>query len=52
MLKLFIDTCYENASPLKWEQNEDGVYRGMSRFNIRGIDLNRGWGSATTSSLA
>jgi len=25
MLRLFIDTYYENASPLKWEQNEDGV---------------------------
>ena len=24
-MKLFIDTFYENASPLRWEQNEDGV---------------------------
>jgi hypothetical protein len=23
--------------------NKDGVYRGMSRFNTRGIDLNRSW---------
>ncbi len=23
--------------------NKDGVYRGMSRFNIRGIDLNSNW---------
>ena len=27
--------------------NKDGVYRGMSRFNIRGMDLNRGWGPGT-----
>ena len=27
--------------------NKDGVYRGMSRFNIRGMDLNRGWGVDT-----
>jgi hypothetical protein len=24
-MDIFIDTYYENASPLKWEQNEDGV---------------------------
>lgn len=24
-MKLFIDIFYENASPLRWEQNEDGV---------------------------
>ena len=24
-MELFIDTFYENASPLRWEQNEDGV---------------------------
>ncbi|HEY3322978.1 MAG TPA: M14 family zinc carboxypeptidase [Planctomycetota bacterium] len=23
--------------------NKDGVYRGMTRFNIRGMDLNRNW---------
>ena len=23
--------------------NKDGVYRGMTRFNVRGVDLNRGW---------
>lgn len=24
-MDLFIDTYYENASPLKWEQNESGI---------------------------
>lgn len=23
--------------------NKDGVYRGMTRFNVRGVDLARGW---------
>ncbi|MBT3379808.1 MAG: hypothetical protein HN742_37935 [Lentisphaerae bacterium] len=27
--------------------NKDGVHRGMTRFNVKGIDLNRGWGVDT-----
>ena len=36
MLPVFVDTCFERATPLRWEQETAGV-----------IDLNRGWGADT-----
>jgi hypothetical protein len=32
--------------------NKDMVIRGMTRFNTKGMDLNRGWGSMADSTLA
>jgi len=32
--------------------NKDMVVRGMTRFNIKGMDLNRGWGMLADSTLA
>jgi hypothetical protein len=32
--------------------NKDGVARGGTRFNLRGIDLNRGWGEAADPNLS
>lgn len=31
--------------------NKDGVFRGMTRFNLNGSDLNRGWGFPADSIL-
>ncbi|MDB4582292.1 M14 family zinc carboxypeptidase [Draconibacterium sp.] len=31
--------------------NKDGVFRGMTRFNVNGSDLNRGWGFEADSIL-
>lgn len=32
--------------------NKDGVARGMTRFNVQGVDLNRGWDRPADSQLA
>ncbi|MCL5744449.1 MAG: peptidase M14 [Acidobacteria bacterium] len=32
--------------------NKDGVARGMTRFNVQGMDLNRGWDKPVDSRLA
>lgn len=45
MLKLFIDTYYENASPLKWEQGEgltemfgiDAIIYELNTVSARGL---------------
>ena len=31
--------------------NKDGVARGRTRFNLRGVDLNRGWGQPASAEL-
>jgi hypothetical protein len=31
--------------------NKDGVARGRTRFNLRGVDLNRGWGKPASPEL-
>lgn len=55
----FIEKSQKDDSPAKeicWYilpmANMDGVYRGMTRFNANGIDLNRGWGVMADSLLA
>ncbi len=54
----FIEAQSKPDSPVKnisWYimpmANKDGVFRGMTRFNVKGIDLNRGWGIVPDSLL-